>query len=150
MFRRFAFEEDLYPTLSCVPLAVRRKLDLAGQKISLAGWQALPRADRLALCHLPVDGQEELDVYREVLRDFAARAGAPLKELPLLTPETWGPGAVPERVAARASELGRPLDAATWSALGEEERYCLWKYASTKDDVARVAALFAETLDRSA
>ena len=148
VFLHFDFERDMYATLSCVPLAVRRKLDLAGLKISLADWQGLPRADRLALCHLQVDTPEDLDVYREVFRDFAARAGATLKRLPDLTPAEWAPGEVPARVAARAAELGRAVEIDAWRNLGEEARYCLWKYASTKDDGAKVAALFAETLDR--
>lgn len=137
----------MYETLDCVPLAVRRKLDLAGLKIALAGWQSLPRAERLALCHLPVDGAGDLDVYREVLRDFAARAGAPLKELPEVTPAAWGIDAVPERVAERVSALGRELTTSRWRTLDEETRYCLWKYATTKDDPAKIAALFAEALD---
>lgn len=147
VFRQFSFESAMYATLDCVPLAVRRKLDLAGLKISLAGWQSLPRPDRLALCHLPVDGPGDLDVYREVLRGFAGRAGAPLEDLPEVTPAAWGIDAVPERVAERVSALGRVLPAPLWRTLDEETRYCLWKYATTKDDPMKVATLFAEALD---
>lgn len=150
MFRRFDFEEETYATLACIPLAVRRKLDLAGLKISLAGWQSLPRADRLALCHLPVDGDGDLEVYREVLRGFAERAGAPLTELPEVTPAAWGIDAVPLRVAERVSALGRELPTSRWRLLDEETRYCLWKYSTTKDDPAKVAALFVEALDTGA
>jgi hypothetical protein len=147
VFRRFDFEAETYTSLSCVPLAVRRKLDLAGLKISLRGWQALPRAERLALCHLPVDGPGDLDMYREVLRAYAERAGAELTELPEITPAAWAIGAVPERVAERASALGRDLPTTRWAMLDEETRYCLWKYATTKHDPAKVATLFAEALD---
>jgi hypothetical protein len=149
VFRQFGFEEDVYATLSCVPLAVRRKLDLAGLKISLAGWQALPRSERLALCHLPVDGRGDLEVYREVLIGFAERAGQELKPLAEVLPSSWGGGAIPPRVAERASELGRELTSAAWRALDDETRYCLWKYATTRDDPAKVALLFAEALDRT-
>lgn len=147
VFRQFSFEAEMYGSLSCVPLAVRRKLDLAGLKISLAGWQSLPRADRLALCHLPVDAPGDLDVYREVLRGFAARAGVELKDLPEVTPAAWGIDAVPQRVEERVSALGRVLPTSVWRTLDEETRYCLWKYATTKDDPTKVAALFAEALD---
>jgi hypothetical protein len=144
MYRRFSFEAETDRTLDCVPLAVRRKLDLAALKISLAGWQSLPRAHRLALCHLPVEGDGDLDVYREVMRDFAAQAGAELKPLPELTPEAWNPRDIPPRVAERATELGLALDHDAWRSLDEETRYCLWKYATTKDDAAKVRMLFAE------
>ena len=76
MYLRFAFEGDVHETLATIPLAVRRKLDLAGLKLSLAGWTALSRAERLAVCHLPVESQADLEVYREALRGFAVRASS--------------------------------------------------------------------------
>src|SRR5260370_24490197 len=81
MYRRFAFEGDIHASLDCVPLAVRRKLDLAMLKISLEGWQRLRFAERLALCHLPVDSNEEIQVYREVMQAFCERGVVPLKRL---------------------------------------------------------------------
>jgi hypothetical protein len=146
VFRQFTFEAETYVSLDCVPLAVRRKLDLAGLKISLAGWQSLPLGDRLALCHLPVDGKGDLDVYRDVLRAFAERAGVELKPLPELTPSAWSIDAIPLRVEERADLMKRPLTHARWRSLDEETRYCLWKYA-TRDDPAKFALLFAEVLD---
>ena len=54
VFRRFEFEAETYVSLACVPLAVRRKLDLAGLKISLddfgTGYSSLSH-----LRHLPID-----------------------------------------------------------------------------------------------
>ena len=58
MYKRFTFEGDIHESLDCVPLSVRRKLDLAALKISLDGWQQLSRAERLSLCHLPVDSEQ--------------------------------------------------------------------------------------------
>lgn len=78
MYRRFAFEGAVHATLETVPLAVRRKLDLAGIWITLFGWRALPWEDRLSLCHLPVDTAEDVAVYREVLMRFTARTGIPV------------------------------------------------------------------------
>jgi len=48
MMRQFKFEDEIHRTLSCVPMAVRRKLDKVGVKISLDQWQALGRGERLA------------------------------------------------------------------------------------------------------
>src|SRR5271168_1774757 len=83
MIRRFSFEDEIHQNLGCVPLAVRRKLDRAGIKISLVQWQALSLGERLALCHLPVASEEE----REALRIFTgetvrARSGSTPKPLP--------------------------------------------------------------------
>lgn len=144
MYRRFSFEEETDRTLEFVPLAVRRKLDLAALKISLAGWQSLPRAHRLAICHLPVDGDGDLEVYREVLQALASEARTELKVLAPLTADAWSASHVPPRVAERAAALDLALEHSAWSALDEETRYCLWKCATTKDDAAKVRAVFAE------
>lgn len=143
MYRRFVFEGQVHELLDCVPLAVRRKLDLAGLKISLAGWQSLPRHERLALCHLPVDSRDEIAVYREALAGFAARAGADLKPIDVADPAAWSADRVPAEVSAHATEIGAPLDAAAWGELTEEERYCVLKYS---DDRRRekLAILLAE------
>jgi hypothetical protein len=133
MYKRFDFEGDIHDSLSYVPLSVRRKLDLSGLKISLTGWQALSREERLSLCHLPVDSVEDLAVYREVLQGFAARANVTLEPL-------WGPSCEPGHwnaagVQARLSEkLGaRPgVDEGRLTRLSEEERYALFKLAEPK------------------
>lgn len=145
MYRRFEFEGDIHTSLSCVPLTVRRKLDLAGLKISLAGWQTLSREERLALCHLPVDGGDDLAVYREVLSGFAARAGVPLSPLAgaPVSPAGWSAAAVVERVGERLGARGAGFDAAA-SALGEEERYALVKLADPKREPAKLLILLRE------
>ena len=128
MYRRFTFEGDMHVSLACVPLAVRRKLDLAALKISLAGWQALSREERLALCHLPVDTPEDVAIYREVLTGFAARAGVPLGPLPEADPAAWSLRGLLARLEERLGG-GAELDATQLAALNEEERYSLWKLA---------------------
>src|SRR3954447_6859805 len=93
MYRRFAFEGAVHDTLDTVPLAVRRKLDLAGIRVSVFGWRELPREDRLSLCHLPAETAEDVAVYRGVRRRFAARNGIPIEPVPG-TPSNrraWGP-----------------------------------------------------------
>lgn len=130
MYLRFEFEGDLHRTLEFIPMAVRRKLDLAGLKLSLAGWTAMNRGERLAVCHLPVDAPEDLEAYREALRAFAERAGhpaAPLEGGPV-DPSAWAAAKIPESVAGRARRL--PL--AKWSALPEEARYVLWRLSETR------------------
>lgn len=139
MYRRFAFEGEIDESLACVPMTVRRKLDVVRIKVPLAGWRTLSRAERLALCHLPIDGEEERAAYRDVLRDFAARAAISLGDLP--DPDaakTWNASAVPETVAKRLAALGASLDDASWRRLDELERYVLHKLADPKRDDARL------------
>jgi len=146
MYRRFAFEGEVHQSLSCVPLTVRRKLDLAGFKIPLAGWQALGREERLALCHLPVESEDELAVYREVMRGFCDRQGVALAPIadPQLQTRAWNAQEVPPPVAARLTEVGQALAPAHWRALDEESRYALLKLADPKQNVAKFTAALDE------
>ena len=79
--RRFDFESDIYETLSCVPMAVRHKLDCAGVKITLKQWEALPPAERRILCELPSDSvatessiRASLSTHSRVLRRTTFRS----------------------------------------------------------------------------
>jgi hypothetical protein len=116
MYLRFAFEGNLHRTLEFIPIAVRRKLDLAGLKLSLAAWNRLTRAEKLAVCHLPVDGEDDLEAYREALTGFAERAGEPVTRLEggPVDPRSWRE--LPEAVAGR-------VDVARWEKLSDEARY---------------------------
>lgn len=145
MYRRFRFEGDVHVQLDCVPLAVRRKLDLVALKISLPGWQALPRQERLSLCHLPVDTQEDLDIYSEVFRSFCERAAVPLSPLPASDPNQWSGATLPESLRTGAGDLGFSLTAERWAKLSEEERYCVFKYFSkAKRNDEKIGKLLSE------
>jgi hypothetical protein len=142
MYLRLELEGDLHETLEFIPLAVRRKLDLAGLKLSLAAWTAMTRAERLAVCHLPVDREGDLDVYREALAGFAQRVGHPVALLDggPVDPATWGPARIPDAVAARAPNLA----AAQWSALSEEQRYVLLKLSEGRRSPEKFATALRE------
>jgi hypothetical protein len=45
----FDFEADFTADLRCIPMAVRRKLDLAGVKLKLQHWSELDEAERAEL-----------------------------------------------------------------------------------------------------
>ena len=142
MYLRFDLEGDLHRTLEFIPLAVRRKLDLAGLKLSLKGWTAMTRAERLAVCHLPVDGPGDLEVYREALAGFAERAGhpvAPLEGGPL-DGSAWNAGRIPETVAARAPRISP----AQWGALPEDARYVLFRLAEPRRGPEKLDAALRE------
>lgn len=146
MYKKFAFEGDIHTSLACVPLTVRRKLDLAAIKISLAGWQQLPREARLCLCHLPVEAPEELAVYRDVLLAFCERHGVPHRPLedPSAAARAWNSPTIPPGLAARLPGLGARLDDARWSELDEETRYALVKLSDPKRSSDKLAAALGE------
>ena len=82
MIRRFNFEDEVHHSLACVPMAVRRKLDRIGVKVSLEQWQALAQHERLAVCHLPTDSDEERDTVKTFVEESVkTRTGTVTKTL---------------------------------------------------------------------
>jgi hypothetical protein len=147
MYRRFAFEGAVHVTLETVPLAVRRKLDLAGIQVTIFGWRALPREDRLSLCHLPVDTAEDVAVYREVLLRFTARTGIPADPFPgpPSNRRAWSLTEVLSRLDARLGpEEAQGLDMRRLASLSDEERYALFKLADPARDPAWLRAALLE------
>src|SRR5271170_7230074 len=137
MPRIFSFERELYATLDLIPLTVRRKLDLAGVKLSLAGWQALPIADRRALADATVDDGASVASFAAMLRAGALRAGASLEPLPPAGAPPWRSPTVPVTLRAQ-------LDDATWAGLDDEARYTLLTLSEKRRDPERLGAALVE------
>ena len=142
-----SFERDAYETLDTIPLDVRRKLDLCGVKIALAGWRALPEGDRRALRDLDVLDAPSVSAFAASLRAAAERAGVSLDPLPAKGPPPWRSADVPGPVRARAAELGAAVEAAAWRALDDGARYALLKLAEKRREPERFAAALAELID---
>src|SRR5271155_1081076 len=146
MIRHFNFEDEIHQNLGCVPMAVRRKLDRAGIKISLVQWQALSLGERLALCHLPVASEEE----REALRIFTgetvrARSGSTPKPLPeAIQRAAEPPNHPPARLVEHAFALGVTLNQPAGDELDADERYALIKRGDTERASHNLAAALAE------
>jgi hypothetical protein len=129
MIRHFKFEEEVHQNLACVPMAVRRKLDRVGVKVSLEQWQALAQYERLAICHLPTGSDEENDVLRTFLAETVrARAGAATKAVSdEVKVSAEPPGAPPQRLVENAQTVGVTLSQTVWEGLDPDERYALIK-----------------------
>jgi hypothetical protein len=144
MPRVFSFERELYATLDLMPLTVRRKLDLAGLKLPLAGWQALPLDERRALALVAVEDEASVAAFAATLREVAARAGARLDPLPPAEPP-WRTREVPARVReALGGTLDDALDDATWAGLDDEARFALVHLAGKRREPAQLRAALVE------
>jgi hypothetical protein len=139
MARIFSFERELHATLDLMPLTVRRKLDLAGLKLSLAGWQALPIADRRALAGVEVDDDASVASFTATLRAATARVGAPLEPLSPRGLPAWRTPTLPPGLCARLLELAVSLDDPAWARLDDEARYALLKLSDKHPDRLRIA-----------
>lgn len=125
------------------PWAVRRKLDLSAVRLPVESWRALPWHERLALCELPAETDDEISAFRTVLEGFARRSGVPTLALPPVIAPPWRDVVIPPVLARRLMTIRVPLQPAVWSGLDDSERYALCKLAE-KRDVSRLLAALAE------
>lgn len=70
-------EYDVVDDLEYITLAVRMKLDLAGCKISLRDWQAIPRQQRRELHECNADSDKAIKHFRRMLEDALRQAHRP-------------------------------------------------------------------------
>jgi hypothetical protein len=148
MIRRFKFEEEIYKTLDCVPLGVRRKLDRAGLKVGLEQWQTLGRGERLAICHLPTETTEERDAFRIFVNEAVKRqSGTDAKILPEdQRNDAEPPAAPPPRLIENAEAEGITLSQPLWEKLDDEQRYVLMKLGGGRKKSHDLAAALKEFL----
>jgi hypothetical protein len=143
MIRKFKFEDEIYNSLSCLPMAARRKLDQLGLKIGFDQWQQLSRGERLMICHAPVATEDETQALRLFVNEvMLAKCGVAPKGLP---PEKLQgvnpPASVPPRLVESAQKSGVSLTQAAWAALDDDERYALIKLGVEKESHKLKAAL---------
>jgi cyclic pyranopterin phosphate synthase len=139
--RLFAFD-DIGPELDLVPLAARRALDLAGVKLSLAGFRSLSLELRRELASL--GSGAEVDTAR--VHAIGAFAEPPPVALSV-APDPPADAVPAELVTALGAE--RPLDAGIWSALEPLERYALAKLARGSR-AERLDGAYSEIVGKSA
>jgi hypothetical protein len=146
MFHRFVYESEFYPNLSRVPMYVRMKLDLTGVTISLDDWLAFSFEERTALCHLPIDTEEERQVFISYL-DFLSRKyrGGPLALTQPVDSSLWNDlGKVPPAVIDKSALKGRAVTREEWTQWKFHQRYALYKTAIAKRDTEAFFALLSE------
>lgn len=143
----FGFEQDFIGTWRCIPLCVRRKLDLVGIKLKLSHWLALDHDQRQQLVDWP-DTPDSGPQLRDHLRQLTTTmADGMVKDLPAAAEEPWQQaGVVPAFIAQAAQKRGIVLGVAAWSGLSELERFALCKLARPGHDHHNLDAAFTEVL----
>lgn len=126
--RMFLFEADFAGDLRCLPLAVRRKLDLAGVKLKLVHWHGLNDDERQRLLAWPDDGTSLGDLRQWLLERSRTLPQGPASPLPPAVEADWQQGEVlPEGLGASCRQLGLALRPDAWQGLDELQRFALVK-----------------------
>lgn len=126
--RCFAFEADFTADLRCIPMAVRRKLDLAGVKLRLTHWNGLSEEERQQLLAW-LDTTAALEAMRAwLLERTAAMPEGPAKLLEPAVAEPWQVATtLPQALVDSCRQLGLAPPEQAWSRLDELERFALTK-----------------------
>jgi hypothetical protein len=138
MFQRYPHEVDIYPSLSRIPLHVRMKLDVTGIKISLKDWLAFSLEERAVLCHLPIETDEEKQVFHAYLDSLSKRyCGAPATRTAAVNRTLWdATQRVPGPVAQKSAPEIPPVAVEEWRRWKSYQRYALYKTALSQSDPA--------------
>jgi hypothetical protein len=150
MIRRFQFEGEIFDSLSCLPMAARRKLDRIGIKLSRAQWERLGRGERLMICHAPAQSGEECEALRLFIEEaMALRCGSGPTELPPQARLNADPPSIPPaELITNAKTVGATLTQAAWDSLDEDQRYALVKLGGGAKVSHQLKAALAEFLKR--
>jgi len=126
--RVYRFEADFAGDLRCLPMAVRRKLDLAGVKLKLVHWHGLTGEERQRLLAWG-DDAASLDAMRAWLVERSrALPQGPAGLLAPAVDEAWQQATIlPASLAASCRQLGLLLRPRGWDGLDELQRFSLVK-----------------------
>lgn len=126
--RVFGFEADFAGDLRCLPMAVRRKLDLAGVKLKLPQWHGLTAEERQRLLAWNDDPEAIATLEHWLLARSAALPGGPAGSLPPASGASWQQGQDwPEAVLASCAQLDLTIRPRGWGELDELQRFALVK-----------------------
>ena len=143
----FAFEQDFIGSWRCIPLCVRRKLDLVGLKLKLSHWLEMSHEQRQALVDWG-DSPDHLAQMRDQLRAWtASMADGVLKDLPPAQTEPWQlKDQLPDQLLDAARRRGIDLTTQAWMSMRELDRFALCKLARPGHDHHNLEAAFSEVL----
>jgi hypothetical protein len=126
----FQFEKDFAGALYCIPMAVRRKLDLCGVKVSLKHWNHFTLDEREQMVAQDCETPGEIDSYgRYVVGVIEARTSAPAQLLEKDDGAEWNDTkSVPQRVLDYSIERElTPPTVAQWATLSPLQRFAIFK-----------------------
>jgi hypothetical protein len=140
--RTFHFEADFVTSLRCIPMAVRRKLDLCGCKVKLQQWLELSEFDRKEILMW--------SDYPEELVKLAQRLANCSSKMLIKDQETWqNTDQIPKDLSCSCIEIGKQIPSLEqWKALDELERFALVKLSHPGHEHRNLASALKELVTK--
>lgn len=140
--RTFHFEADFVTSLRCIPMAVRRKLDLCGCKVKLQQWLELSEFDRKEILMW--------SDYPEELGKLAQRLANCSSKMLIKDQETWqNTDQIPKGLSCSCIEIGKQIPSLEqWKALDELERFALVKLSHPGHEHRNLASALKELVTK--
>ena len=141
----FGFEAEFSGDLRCIPMAVRRKLDLAGVKLKLVHWHGLEAEERRRLLAWSDEPNAIEGLRGWLLERSASLPQGPAKPLPPAQGCDWQQGErIPADLAESCRQLGLELRPGAWSELDELQRFALLKLSHPGHEHRNLGRALAE------
>ena len=143
----FHFEEDFTGNWRCIPLCVRRKLDLVGLKLKLNHWLCLSQQQRQELVDWADDAQALVRMRDHLQNCTRLMPDGTVNNLPPATMQPWQLTThLPPLLSTAAARYGTPLSLDQWARITELERFALFKLARPGHDHHNLKAALNEVL----
>ena len=139
---------DFVGNWRCIPLCVRRKLDLIGVKLKLSHWLEFTQEQRQTLVDWSDQSPELVDLREHLRKLTQFMAEGMVKDLPIAEGEPWQIlSVVPKVVQQAALNRSISISAGQWADLFEIERFALCKLARPGHDHHNLDAAFSEVME---
>ena len=145
--RYFYFEDDFIRDLRCIPLCVRRKLDLIGIKLKLTHWQEFNLTEKSKIVNWP-DSRKELLNLKEFLKNKTSNSKyGEAKEIKESINEPWQNNTkVPYKVLKASQKRGINISDEKWKNLSELDRFAFCKLIRPSHEHNNLDKAFDEIL----
>jgi hypothetical protein len=139
------FESDFSADLRCIPMAVRRKLDLAGVKLKLVHWHGLSDRERQQLLDWRDDGRALLDLREWLLQRSRSLPRGPAQAMEPACQAPWQERShLPDVVRRSCTQLDLQIVEQRWSCLDELQRFALVKLSHPGHEHRNLPSALAE------
>ena len=124
----FYFEDDFIRDLRCIPLCVRRKLDLIGIKLKLTHWLDFNLNEKTKIVNWPDTKNELLDLKIFLKKITSNSKYGEAKEIERSINQPWqDKNKIPDQVLNAALARGIKISIEKWRNLNELDRFAFCK-----------------------